>query len=134
MRGRHRSLPWGRPASIALGAGVALAALAVAPPAQARVGVFFGFAPPLWAPPVFYYPPPVYYPPPPVWYTPPPLPPWYVPRPPVTYSPPAYPRRSSAAATCYAGAYVCPMETRVAIGTTCWCSDNAGGRAFGRAG
>lgn len=119
----------------ALCAGVALAALTLAAPARARVGVVFGFAPPIWVPPpAYYYPPPVYYPPPPVYYTPPRLPPWYVPTPPVTHAPPAYQGGSYAATTCYAPAYVCPMETRVSIGTVCWCADNAGGRAYGRAG
>lgn len=110
----------------ALCAGIALAALALAPPASARVGVFFGFAPPLYygPPPIYYPPPPIYYPPPPVYYTPPP---------PVTYTPPVVGPQGYFARTCYAGAYVCPMETRVSSGTTCWCPDNSGGRAYGRA-
>ncbi len=118
----------------ALGA-LALAGAAWAPPAQARVGVFFGFAPPIWAPPAYYYPPPLYYPPPPVYYAPPP-PVYYTP-PPVTYTPPAYQGPGGAPATsrsCYAGAYVCPLEVRIAPGSTCWCPDNRGGRTYGRAG
>ncbi|MEO9189395.1 MAG: hypothetical protein ABI224_05220 [Acetobacteraceae bacterium] len=125
MTRRHRTA--------ALCAGMALAALVLAPPASARVGVFFGFAPPVYypppayyAPPPFYYAPPAYYaPPPPVYYTPPPA----------AYAPPPYDDRPSVAATtCYAGAFVCPMQSRVSIGATCWCPDNTGARAYGRAG
>lgn len=118
-----------RSRTVALCAAImALGALASARPASARV--FFGFAPPVYYPPAYYpppiyYPPPVYYPPPPVYYTPPPPP----------YTPPAYqPPPSGVATTCYAGAFVCPMQSRVSIGTTCWCPDNAGARAYGRAG
>lgn len=121
--------------TVALSAGIALAALAFAPPASA-VGVFFGFAPPVYYPPA-YYPPPIYYPPPlyyppPAYYPPPPV--YYTPPPPL-YAPPAYqPPPGGVATTCYAGAFVCPMQSRVSIGTTCWCPDNAGARAYGRAG
>jgi len=126
MTGRHRTA--------ALCAGVALAALGLAPAASARVGVFFGFAPPIYYPPPAYYPPPVYYPPPPEWYTPPP-PPAYYPPPPPAYPPSAYQQRQpTVATTCYAGAFVCPMQSRVNVGTTCWCSDTTGARAYGRAG
>ncbi len=111
MRCIHRMM-------LALGAGAVLAGLAAMPPARARVGVFFGFAPPLYVAPPYYYPPPIYYPPPPVWYTPPP--------PAESYTPPAYAPAAAPARSCYAGAYVCPMQTAVSAGTTCWCPDNSG--------
>ena len=102
------------------------AALSIAPAAQARVGVFLGFGPGFYYPPGYYYPPPpAYYPPPPVWYTPPP--------PPVDYTPPPVYSGPGVARSCYAGAYVCPMESQVAPGTSCWCSNNSGGRAYGQA-
>lgn len=104
-------------------------AMAAPPPAHAA-SVFFGFGPPVYYAPPAYYPPPLYYPPPPAYYPPPP-PQYYTPPPP-PYAPP--PRQTSAATTCYAGAFVCPMESQVSIGTTCWCPNNAGGRTYGRAG
>ncbi|HJS87608.1 MAG TPA: hypothetical protein VJ779_19310 [Acetobacteraceae bacterium] len=125
---RSRGRVW-RCAALALGV-VAFAAVATPIPAQARVGVFLGLGP-FWGPPAYYYPPPFYYPPP-VYYAPPP-PVYYTP-PPVTYTPPAYVGPGSTVRSCYAGAYVCPLETRLAAGTTCWCPDNRGGRAYGRAG
>jgi hypothetical protein len=79
------------------------------------------------APPPVYYPPPAYYPPP-VYYTPPPAPSY---APPQRYAPPP---GAVAGLSCYAGPYMCPMEHSVPAGTTCWCPDNAGGRAYGRAG
>jgi hypothetical protein len=111
----------GRMAAIVLVGGAG--AIGIAPPAQARVGVVLGFGPGFWFPPYYYYPPPVYYPPPPVWYTPPP---------PVSYTPPAY-ASPGVARSCYAGAYVCPMQVEVSPGTTCWCPNNTGGRAYGTA-
>ena len=116
-----------RSGTMALCAGIALAALAPAPPASARVfiGVAPLYYPPAYYPPPIYYPPPAYYAPPPEYYTPPPPP--YMPSP---YRPPA----AGVATTCYAGAFVCPMQSRVSIGTTCWCPDNTGARAYGRAG
>ncbi len=139
MTGTRRILPFSpkggflRRASLALSAGIALAGLATAPPAQARVGVFFGFSPFVAFPPAFYYPAPVFYPPP-FYYAPP----WVVYAPPVTYTPPATGGQAyapgSRGRSCYAGAYVCPMNTPVAAGATCWCPDNAGRRAYGRAG
>ena len=93
-------------------------------PAQARVWVGVGV--PLWGPgfypPPYYYPPPAYYPPPPpVVYAPPPQ----------VYSqaPIASPRGQS----CYAGPYVCPMDRPVPSGASCYCPDNSGQRAWGRA-
>lgn len=109
--------------------------LAAAPaPASAHVGVFFGFSPGFfYAPPVYAYPPPVYYPPP-AYYPPPPVDQWYTPPPP----PPVYGQAPAvtspaAAQSCNAGAYVCPMETPVSPGTTCWCPNNRGGRTYGHA-
>jgi hypothetical protein len=124
----HQSRGWSwRRAPLMLSVAVAVAALAGTTPAEARVGVFFGFGPSIWVPPAYYYPPPFYYPPPPVFYTPPP---------PVSYTPPPYPEQGAGAATrsCYAGAYVCPLEVRIPAGNICWCPDNRGGRAYGRAG
>ncbi|MDQ2803275.1 MAG: hypothetical protein M3Y41_11540, partial [Pseudomonadota bacterium] len=73
------------------------AAVAAPTPALARVGVFFGFAPPIWGPPPVYYPPPpVYYPPPPVVYAPPSA---------YSYTPPP----GGGGQSCNAGPYVCPM-------------------------
>jgi hypothetical protein len=133
MRGYgSRGGAWRR-AALTLGV-VGLVTGAAAVPAQARVGVFFGFGP-FWGAPAYYYPPPFYYPPPPVYYTP--APPVYYTPPSVTYTPPFGGQGAGPGATvrsCYAGAYVCPLETRLAPGTTCWCPDNRGGRAYGRAG
>lgn len=95
---------------------LALGLLAFSAP-LARAGVFFGFGFPVFAP--YYYPPPVYYAPPPVVYAPPP-----------TWSTPPAP---SAAQSCYAGQYVCPMSRPVPVGATCWCASNSGGRAYGTA-
>lgn len=94
----------------------------------ARAAVFFGFGAPFYYPPPVYYPPPAYYPPPPVYYPPPVL---YAPQP---WSTPPQPYPSAGnATTCYAGRYICPMQVQIAPGGTCWCPDNAGGRAYGRA-
>ena len=98
----------------------ALAALAVCAPAHAAV--FFGFGMPLYYPPPVYYPPPIYYAPPPVAYAPP-----------AWSTPPAAPPRAISGQTCYAGQYVCPMQVPIATGGTCWCPNNTGRRAYGRA-
>jgi len=92
-------------------------------------GFFTGIAPPVFAaPPPVFFPPPVYYaPPPPVVYAPPPIPPSFGPQ---SY-PPGGP--TSSAQSCYAGSYVCPMQTAVPVGGTCWCRGNNGGRVYGRA-
>jgi hypothetical protein len=91
-------------------------------PAQARVWVGFGF--PLYYPPPAYYPPPLYAPPPVI----------YAPPPPVTYAPPpSYPPMSRGQ-SCYAGAYVCPMDRPTASGNACYCPGNGGERVWGRAG
>lgn len=130
MRECQSRAGWWRRALLALGAATLITA-AGAMPAQARVGVVFGFGFP-----AFYYPPPFYYWPPPVFYTP--APPVFYTPPPVTYAPPAYGRAAvgpgATVGSCNAGAYVCPLETRLAPGTTCWCPTNRGGRAYGRAG
>jgi len=104
---------------------VVLGLLALARPADARV--FFGFSFPLFVPGPYYYPPPVYAYPPPV-YAPPPA--YYAP--PAGYPPaPAAPPTSGQ--SCYAGAYVCPMETPVSPGTACYCRSNQGTRVWGQA-
>ncbi len=106
-----------------------LLGLAAAPPAQARVRVFLGFGPGYWGPgywgpPAYYYPPPIYYPPPV----------YYPPAPPVVFTPPADQAGPPAGAqSCDAGAYVCPLERTLPVGATCWCRDNTGRRAYGRA-
>ena len=106
--------------------------LAVPAPVQARVWIGFGV--PLFVAPAPYYyppPPPVYvypapvYPPPPAYYAPPP-PPGYVP-----YQPGA--PSSVTAQSCYAGAYVCPMETPVSPGSACYCTGSNGVRVWGSA-
>lgn len=97
----------------------------VAPPTPAKAAVFFGFGAPFYYPPPVYYPP--YYPPPPVYYPPPVV---YAPQP---WSTPPQPYPRAGATTCYAGRYVCPMQVPIASGGTCWCPDNTGGRAYGRA-
>nr|WP_294506105.1 hypothetical protein [uncultured Rhodopila sp.] len=111
-------------------AGVALCAITAclsASSADARVFVgigvgvpFYGYGPGFYPAP-YYYPPPVYYPPPPVYYTPPPA---YAP------APAAQPGTGQ---TCYAGAYVCPMDRPVAPGAGCYCPGNGGQRVWGRA-
>lgn len=137
MRGhRSRRGTWWR-AALALGA-VGLVTAAASTPAQARVGVVFGFGVP-----AFYYPPPFYYPLPPVYYAPPAF---YTP-PPAFYTPPVGGSGFGPGAvggpgfgpgarvgSCDAGPYVCPLERPLASGSTCWCPDNRGGRAYGRAG
>ncbi|MBS0638310.1 MAG: hypothetical protein U1E70_11195 [Acetobacteraceae bacterium] len=105
--------------------------------AEARVFVGFGFGLPLVAPyayppPVYVAPPPVYYaPPPPVYYTPPPPPTYYTP--PRPYTPMPGGVQSAARQSCYAGAYVCPMDQPIAPGATCWCPGNGGQRVYGQA-
>lgn len=91
-------------------------------PAQARIWVGFGF--PLYYPPPAYYPPPVYAPPPVI----------YAPPPPVTFTPPPSYPPVARGQSCYAGAYVCPMEHPTASGSTCYCPGNGGERVWGRAG
>jgi hypothetical protein len=98
---------------------LAVLAFVVAAPGSAAAwrpyggfGIYFG--------PSFYVAPPVYVPPP-VYYAPPPY--YYVP-PPVAYSPPS-------GRACYAGAYVCPMGSSVAVGRSCSCPTNTG-RAWGQ--
>jgi hypothetical protein len=110
-------------AALALSAGFA----ALAPgPADARVFVgigvgvpFYGYGPGFYPAP-YYYPPPVYYPPPPVYYTPPQV-----------YTP--APAAQPGGQTCYAGAYVCPMDRPVPTGASCYCPGNGGQRVWGRA-
>jgi hypothetical protein len=103
-------------------------ALCLAPaPSQARVFVgigvgvpFYGYGPGYYPAP-YYYPPPVYYAPPPMYYTPPQV-----------YSP-APAAQAGGGQTCYAGAYVCPMDRPVAPGSGCYCLGNGGQRVWGRA-
>jgi len=97
----------------------------VAAPMPAYSGVWVGFGFPLFGPPPVYYPPLVYYYPPPA-YAPPP----YYPPPPATYAP-APP--SGTGQSCYAQAYVCPMDNPVASGAACYCLDNQGNHIWGHA-
>jgi len=73
-------------------------------------GVFLGFVPP------FYYAPPVYIGPP-VVYAPPPV-----------YGAPApgYAPGPAGGTSCYAGAYVCPLENPGPAGAPCTCPTNTG--------
>jgi hypothetical protein len=116
-------LPFVRRATVAMVLCAAVAGL-TANPAHARV--FVGIGIPFYGP--GYYPPPVYYPPPPVYYAPPP-PVVYAP-PPQTYSQAPAPYGGQ---TCYAGAYVCPMDRPVAPGGSCYCLGNGAQRVWGRA-
>jgi hypothetical protein len=86
-------------------------------------GVAFGLglgaiaaAPYYYAPPYY---PPVYYSPPQTYYQPPPQ----------GYSQ----AQGGGGQSCYAGAYVCPMDRPVATGASCYCPGNSGQRVPGRA-
>lgn len=107
--------------TVAIGLCAAFVGLALSP-AQARVFVGIGipFYGPGFYPPPYYYPPPAYYPPP-------------VYAPPQTYAPAQAAAPAGAGQSCYAGAYVCPMEHPVASGGGCYCSGNDGQRVWGRA-
>lgn len=114
-----------RVAAAALGAAL-LGLLTATEPAYSRVWVGFGF-PLFWTPPV-YYPPPIYYYPPPVYAPPPPA--YYSPPPPAAYGPASPP---GGVQSCYAGAYVCPMDNPVASGAACYCLGNQGTHVWGHA-
>ena len=86
---------------------------------------YYGPRPYYYAPPIVVAPPPVYYAPPPVVYAAPPPPPVYYPPPVVRYG--------DAARTCYAPPLNCPMEVARSPGSTCYCSDQTGNRAYGTA-
>ena len=120
-----RRLP--RAAALGALAGLALAAGLVAAPSPAKAwwrgGIWI--APPVVVAPPYYPPPPAYYPPPPAYYAPPP---------PVVYAPPGAVAPSQSAQSCYAGAYVCPLEYAMPAGANCSCYDNGGRRIVGRAG
>jgi hypothetical protein len=103
----------------ALGA-VLIGSLALAPSAQAYVSFSFGF--PFFVGPPAYYPPPPYYPPP-----------AYYPPPPATYAPPVPQPGAPSGQSCYAGAYVCPMEHPVPSGSSCYCLSNNRTRIPGQA-
>lgn len=94
-------------------------------PAAARVWFGIGIAPPVFVgPPAYYYPPPPVYYPPPTYYAPPPA--SYAP-------PPASTAPAPAGQSCYAGAYVCPMDHPVPSGAACYCLGNGGARVWGQA-
>ncbi len=93
-------------------------AIAVSAPkaAQARIGIGFFVAPPaVIVPPVyeFYYPAPVYY------------------SPPVYDYPPPAKASVPVGYTCYAGAYVCPLENRHPVGGYCACPAYGGSNVAG---
>ena len=74
----------------------------------ARGGVYFGFAPPIYiGPPVVYAGPPVVYAPPP------------------GYAVPA-PGPAPIGQSCYAGAYICPLDNPGPVGSPCTCPTNTG--------
>ena len=108
-------------------AGVLLGLAGMATPAYSRVWVGFGFGFPLVVAPPLYYAPPAYYYPPPV-YVPPP---GYYPPPPAGYAP--QPPSAGAGQSCYAGPYVCPMDSPVASGAPCYCLGNQGVHVWGHA-
>lgn len=119
-------------ALIAIAGGLMAGWAAVTPAAAWWHGGFFvGVAPaPLYVGPPVAYPPPVYYasPPPPVYYPPPSPPAWYTPPPAATAAPPAPTGQS-----CFAGAYVCPMDHPVPSGSACYCLSNERSKVWGRA-
>jgi len=92
------------------------AGLLLAKPAAAhgRFGVFFGFAPVVVGPPVYYYPPPVYYYPPA----------YYAPAPAATSAAPA-------GFTCVATPYVCPLTVIHPVGGPCECPAYGGAAVAG---
>ena len=85
-------------------------------------GVYLGFAPPIYVAPPVYIGPPVVYAPPPV-YAPGP---GYAP--PAGYAPGGYAPGApgQVSATCYAGAYICPLENPGPAGAPCTCPTNNG--------
>jgi hypothetical protein len=87
-------------------------------------GVAFGLGLGAIAAAPYYYAPPGYYPPP-VSYAPPQA----------YYPPQAYSQApvGGGGQSCYAGAYVCPMDRPVATGASCYCPGNDGQRVGGRA-
>lgn len=104
-------------------AGIGAGLIAFTGPSTAQARVFVGFGMPLYFGPLVYAPPPVYYPPPT----------YYAPPPPVVYAPPsAYAPQYQSGQSCYAGAYVCPMDRPVTPDSGCYCTVN-GARVWGRA-
>jgi hypothetical protein len=95
---------------------VAVTAVAIPRPAHAW-RVFFGFPYPLYVGPPVYYAPPVVYAPPTVAYGP------QVYDPAADRAAPAVPRT---AASCDAGAYICPLDQPLASGSPCSCPANRG--------
>ncbi|WP_159349195.1 hypothetical protein [Roseomonas harenae] len=117
---------------IALAAALLASPLILTAPADAHGGASFGIGigvpvyPAYPAYPAYPYaygypvvPPPAYYAPPFPAYAPPP-PAYSVPRPP--------------GQTCYAGAYVCPLDRNLSAGDACGCLAPNGQRAWGRVG
>jgi hypothetical protein len=98
-------------------------------PGHAQAGhFFFSFGAPLYFPPPFVVPAPVFVAPPPVVFAPPPA--WSV-----TPAPPQWSVTPGQVGgqSCYAGPYVCPMQSPVPTGAACWCPNNGGGRSYGHA-
>jgi hypothetical protein len=80
----------------------------------------------------YYWPPPVYFPPQ-VWAPPPQV--WAPPQQGFSQTPQGFSQAPGGGGgqSCYAGAYVCPMERPVASGAGCYCPGNNGQRVPGRA-
>lgn len=94
-------------------------------------GIGIGLAP-AFVPGPYYYPPPVYYAPPappPGYYSPYP---GYIAQIPASQAP-AQNSSATAAQSCNAGSYVCPMEISVPVGARCYCRGNDGERVYGSA-
>jgi hypothetical protein len=90
-------------------------------------GVAFGFGLGAIAAAPYWYPPPVYFAPPPVVYAPPQA--FFQPPPQAFGQAPG----GGGGQSCFAGAYVCPMDRPVATGASCACPGNNGQRVGGRA-
>lgn len=108
-------------------AALAASPLLLPPPAEARGGVFLGFGVGVPVYPAYPYFPPAYYPP--AVY--PAYPGYAAPYP---VAPPPYVPVRPAGQSCYAGAYVCPLDRPVAAGDACSCPARGGQRAWGRVG
>jgi hypothetical protein len=131
MGGLIPQFPRRQPAAAVTFGAALLGFFTAAAPAYGRVFVSFGF--PFFLPLPLYYPPPAYYYPPayypPAVYAPPPA--YYAP-PPASYAP-SSPPASGGGQSCYAGAYVCPMDNPVAPGSACYCLGNQGTHVWGNA-
>nr|MCV4207259.1 hypothetical protein [Roseomonas sp. SXEYE001] len=99
-------------------------------PAEARGGVSFGIGIGVPIYPAY----PVYPAYPYAYPVPPPPPPYYIPPYPAYAPPPAYPVPRPPGQTCYAGAFICPLDRNLSAGDACGCPAPNGQRAWGRVG